>query len=511
MQWTLSLYASERDDTYDVYRVGTSADLSALGSITYFDGVDRTKLGENEVLLPSAALKIYAPEANVWSRFSAFMTETYGSGWKQNSRSIMETVENLAIERYVAQNGEIHDPTIHRQILTDAYRQVYELLLGREADDRLPLEFYQIFFWSFTEGNYVPAEQRLTLTAYAVQNAVIYEEAYLLLLNNPSLLTSEDFYWAVIYNTGLSQEEWNEWENKMDMAANAYVMFLQNGYENEFGSKSYADLEEEGLMLYFDATGESMETYLSKLQFKMTDWYGNGAETIWSDLKVVGVFRAETCDLIVSDTLDRRHRDYCAEYDIATEVVEPHVPGIYAFAIAPMPTDSADIRKLVELSFDEESGIGFRLQNQVMNTLSGFNEFIEIGAKVFLYIGLGFAVFSALMLMNFISISISYKRREIGILRAVGARSSDVFKIFFCEAFIIALINYVLSVIATVAATTAFNVLVRNEGLNVTLLHFGIRQIALMFLISTLVAALASFFPVWNIARRKPVDAIKNK
>ena len=114
------------------------------------------------------------------------------------------------------------------------------------------------------------------------------------------------------------------------------------------------------------------------------------------------------------------------------------------------------------------------------------------------------------MMMNFISTSITYKRREIGILRAVGARSSDVFKIFFSEALIIAIINYILSVIATIVAVTFLNGMVRKEGINVTLLDFGIRQIVLMLVISVLVAAIASFLPVWNIARRKPVDAIKN-
>ena len=44
------------------------------------------------------------------------------------------------------------------------------------------------------------------------------------------------------------------------------------------------------------------------------------------------------------------------------------------------------------------------------------------------------------MLSNFISVSISNKKREIGILRAVGARSLDVFKIFFSESFVIGLI-----------------------------------------------------------------------
>ena len=151
------------------------------------------------------------------------------------------------------------------------------------------------------------------------------------------------------------------------------------------------------------------------------------------------------------------------------------------------------------------------MQNQVMFTLDNFNSFIEVGAKVFLYIGIGFAVFSSLLLMNFISVSISYKKREIGILRAVGARSSDVFKIFFSESLIIALINYALAILAVLYTIFRINRWMYSEGIRVTLLNFGVRQLGLMLLISVAVAALASFLPVWRIARKKPVDAIKNR
>ena len=114
-------------------------------------------------------------------------------------------------------------------------------------------------------------------------------------------------------------------------------------------------------------------------------------------------------------------------------------------------------------------------------------------------------------LMNFISTSISYKKREIGILRAVGARSSDVFKIFFSEAFIIALINFMLAVATSIAAVLVLNYYMRNSGINITLLSFGAVQVAIMLGVSTLVAALASFLPVRSIARKKPVDAIKDR
>ena len=43
-----------------------------------------------------------------------------------------------------------------------------------------------------------------------------------------------------------------------------------------------------------------------------------------------------------------------------------------------------------------------------------------------------------------------------------------------------------------------------------TLLNIGIRQIGLMLGISVLVAILASALPVSRIARKKPIDAIRN-
>ena len=197
-----------------------------------------------------------------------------------------------------------------------------------------------------------------------------------------------------------------------------------------------------------------------------------------------------------------------------TEYRVEHEPGMYAFAVAAIAAnDEAAIAKLVALSYADEHTTDYlyEMQNAVMYTLGNFNEIIEVLAKVFVWVGLGLAVFSSLLLMNFISTSISYKKREIGILRAVGAKSSDVFKIFFSEAFIIAFINFMLAVAASIAAVIAANTYMRNSGINITLLSFGPVQIAIMLGVSIVVAVLASFLPVYGIARKKPVDAIKDR
>ena len=126
--------------------------------------------------------------------------------------------------------------------------------------------------------------------------------------------------------------------------------------------------------------------------------------------------------------------------------------------------------------------------------------------------GIGFAVFAALMMLNFISVSVTYKKKEIGILRALGARSSDVFSIFFSEAFFIALINFTLATVAVFVASYVINNAVRTElGFPITLLHAGVRQIALVFAVSVGVAFIGSFLPVRKIAKKNPIDAMKDR
>ena len=177
-----------------------------------------------------------------------------------------------------------------------------------------------------------------------------------------------------------------------------------------------------------------------------------------------------------------------------------------------MPKEKSEIRDLVEYCYTSTDNVKYKMQNSVTWELDTVDEALKVLSKVFLYVGLGFAVFAAIMLSNFIATSISYKKQEIGILRAIGARSNDVFKIFFSESFMIALMNFVLSVITTVIITAIINGVLREEvGILITILNFGFRQLALLFVISVAVAAVASFIPVYRIASKKPIEAIRNR
>ena len=287
---------------------------------------------------------------------------------------------------------------------------------------------------------------------------------------------------------------------------------------------SFTDLQKMYKSAYLHMMGMTEEDFAKAITVALMEenYETQGTITIpdYAEMKVVGFISTEQWDIFVSDTIYDYYTTWYAErveeqggQTYEEERVE-HDSGIWSFVVAPMPSDEATVGKLMALHYAEEGyelDYQFKMQNAVLSTLDGFGEMIEILSQVFVWVGLGFAVFSAFLLMNFISTSISYKKREIGILRAVGARSSDVFKIFFSESFIIAFINFLLAAAATITTITILNNYMHTQGINMTLLNFGIRQVALMLGVSILVAVIASFLPVYSIARKKPVDAIKDR
>ena len=200
--------------------------------------------------------------------------------------------------------------------------------------------------------------------------------------------------------------------------------------------------------------------------------------------------------------------------DSILDMIGEKPQGIYDCAIGPMPEDRNEMENVVRYCNKEGDDITekYSMNNAVVYELDTFNSIIKTASKIFFWIGLFFAVFASILMANFISVSISYKKQEIGILRAIGSRSNDVFRIFFSESFVISVIEFVLtSVLCLVVVMIINNVLRSQIGILITILHFGIRQVILTLVISVAVAALASFFPVKKTASKKPIDAIRNR
>ena len=229
------------------------------------------------------------------------------------------------------------------------------------------------------------------------------------------------------------------------------------------------------------------------LTVKLTDSWDS--DVAIKEFKVVGI---SEYSFYCSEALEEEMKPLFAGYDFAVSVLTGD--------------DAADEAFVKRLETFDEHKTRFTIHNSSTNMLDMLEDILLMMTGVFVWVALGFAVFASLMLMNFISTSISYKKREIGVLRALGARGSDVFGIFFNESLIIAAINFVLSAVATIVVCNVLNgIILAKLPVDITLLNAGIRQIVLIMGVSVLSAFLGSFLPTFKISRKRPIDAINNR
>ena len=155
---------------------------------------------------------------------------------------------------------------------------------------------------------------------------------------------------------------------------------------------------------------------------------------------------------------------------------------------------------------EDESRVN--LAGDFVYTLQMVDDLVDSLSQVFFYVALFFAVFAVLLFSNFISVSIARKKKEIGILRAVGARSADVFKIFFSESFVIALICMALSVVASVVICNVLNASIASV-LNASLFVFGPASFLVLTGAALITVVISTYLPVRKAARKKPVESIR--
>lgn len=183
----------------------------------------------------------------------------------------------------------------------------------------------------------------------------------------------------------------------------------------------------------------------------------------------------------------------------------------YSAIVIKLKSDSSNAR-LISYLEEYHNDEKYPVQSSATVILDSMENAIPIVTKYIVWVAVALAIFAGMLLMSFISTSISYKKREIGMLRAIGARGVDVFKIFFNEAFIIAVINFVIATLLSFGACFLINwLMVKNLSVPITLLNFSVKQILLIFGVSVGSAFISCIIPVSRISRKKPIDAINNR
>ncbi len=421
--------------------------------------------------------------------------------WDEETSTNVLNDQEIAIvfsDYAIRYNCDLYDAKVFYENLMKKYGITDKVITYEQYKNRvvyLPNGSTYELFYGITNNNYNSSRYEILYAQLAMDTFEDAVEAAKKATEKPKWYYSENLYDHV-------KDEYYD-------APNYYMCF--SNYKNEYswacnGSEQECSISsaeiERAKVAYAKYIFDELKNASLNIAVRYEVWGNEQIREESKDARIVGVTTENGVRIVVSDEV----------YDLLVDEISM---GDFSYVVAPMPTERADVYNISLFSYENEHYDGmarFALKNSVTEELGMIDDTLEVLGQVFLWVGVGFAVFASLMLSNFIATSISYKKQEIGILRAIGSRSNDVFMIFFAESFIISMINFVLALATTGTIVYIINDIFREDlGLLVTFLNFGIRQIILLLGVSLVVAIIATFFPVKKIASMKPIDAIKNR
>ena len=133
--------------------------------------------------------------------------------------------------------------------------------------------------------------------------------------------------------------------------------------------------------------------------------------------------------------------------------------------------------------------------------------------RYLLNFSLVFMIFAFLLVLNFISNSISNARKQIGILRSIGSTKNDILKIFEVESLIIGIISWIFGVIMWIIESTIINNSIFNQNYYFMINGIFMKPIVvlILFVFIVIISALITISLIDKINRVKPIDVILNR
>lgn len=160
----------------------------------------------------------------------------------------------------------------------------------------------------------------------------------------------------------------------------------------------------------------------------------------------------------------------------------------------------------------ETLGTHFSIEHRYDENIFDIKTLYDVIHNYLAVITVIFIIFMVLLLYNFINATIASGKKEIGILRALGASNKDVMKIFGYESLILGSVGWIFGFILFLIFTVlinkspAFTVL---YGVDVVMIN--ILSLIFSAIFTLVMSILLSILSISRVSKIKPIDAILDK
>jgi putative ABC transport system permease protein len=105
--------------------------------------------------------------------------------------------------------------------------------------------------------------------------------------------------------------------------------------------------------------------------------------------------------------------------------------------------------------------------------------------------------------------SVLEKTKEIGIMKAIGARNNDILYIFLFNSILIGLVGGIIGIIIGVTLSYFLPSVLGNTPLKDTPIIISLNSILIGLFVSIVVGMIAGIVPAYKASKLKPVDALR--
>ncbi|MGM0495486.1 MAG: ATP-binding cassette domain-containing protein [Bacillota bacterium] len=265
------------------------------------------------------------------------------------------------------------------------------------------------------------------------------------------------------------------------------------------------NIDENTQINYADIIGKEFQLYVGEVN----------AESDFSDVytvRISGITRTLP-DSKVSLFM-RNGLVYTSEVSQYLQDTHPdEVGGIKTISLYPNNFD--DKEKLIEyldsynIGRDEESSVYYTDQSEVFISISsGIIDAISIVLIAFASISL---VVSSIMISIITYVSVIERTKEIGVLRALGARKKDVSRVFNTENIIIGFSAGLTGIVIALLLIIPINIILENLSDIPNIAKLAPIHIISLVLISIFLAFVAGLIPARMAAKKDPVVALRTE